>query len=463
MGYIECRSASCLSPVLPPLRACFIRTTGRAQAHRLRSAGRRQGRRGRACAQGADRAARRLCLFRRRSPPGLCAAGDRRARIRRVVLLGRCTACAVRGLALPDADALPRRWAKCPIDPAGHGGACAAHAAGGDERRRPCAGTFAGSAAALPAAVLDDFTLVPLAVGDATPEEVAEVLEALWGGDETLIVISSDLSHYLPYAGRSAGRRRDGAGHPGAEPARSTTSRPAARRRSTACCWPPGATICSPRLLDAVQFRRHRRRPERVVGYAAFAFQDAAGGRAVRRRDDDESARYCSARAGRHRAGARPGRQPRSTRGMPGCRRPGATFVTLTPGRRVARLHRHAGSAPPAGRGRAGQCGRRGASRSALCAAEPRNSTPSRSRCRCCRRRSRWASPARRTRWRSCARSRRRGVRIWPPPQHVPAAGLGTVARPGRVHGASQAQGRAVGRFLGRRVRLSRYTVASGP
>lgn len=48
-------------------------------------------------------------------------------------------------------------------------------------------------------AVLDDFTLVPLAVGEATPEEVGEVLEALWGGPETLIVISSDLSHYYDY------------------------------------------------------------------------------------------------------------------------------------------------------------------------------------------------------------------------------------------------------------------------
>jgi hypothetical protein len=45
-----------------------------------------------------------------------------------------------------------------------------------------------------------DFSLLPLAVGDATPQEVDEVLERLWGGDETLIVISSDLSHFLPYA-----------------------------------------------------------------------------------------------------------------------------------------------------------------------------------------------------------------------------------------------------------------------
>ncbi len=48
--------------------------------------------------------------------------------------------------------------------------------------------------------VLDDFKLVPLAVGDTSPSEVAEVLEALWGGTETLIVISSDLSHFLPYS-----------------------------------------------------------------------------------------------------------------------------------------------------------------------------------------------------------------------------------------------------------------------
>lgn len=47
--------------------------------------------------------------------------------------------------------------------------------------------------------VLDDFKLVPLAVGDVTPQEVAEVLEHLWGGSETLIVISSDLSHFLTY------------------------------------------------------------------------------------------------------------------------------------------------------------------------------------------------------------------------------------------------------------------------
>jgi AmmeMemoRadiSam system protein B len=48
-------------------------------------------------------------------------------------------------------------------------------------------------------AVLGSFELIPIVVGDASYQEVADVLERLWGGPETLIVISSDLSHYHPY------------------------------------------------------------------------------------------------------------------------------------------------------------------------------------------------------------------------------------------------------------------------
>ncbi|NIP95379.1 MAG: AmmeMemoRadiSam system protein B [Akkermansiaceae bacterium] len=46
---------------------------------------------------------------------------------------------------------------------------------------------------------LDSFSLVPLVVGFASPDQTAVVLEHLWGGPETLIVISSDLSHYHNY------------------------------------------------------------------------------------------------------------------------------------------------------------------------------------------------------------------------------------------------------------------------
>jgi AmmeMemoRadiSam system protein B len=47
--------------------------------------------------------------------------------------------------------------------------------------------------------VLDSFSLLPLAVGRATPAEVRSALDACWGGDETVIIISSDLSHYHAY------------------------------------------------------------------------------------------------------------------------------------------------------------------------------------------------------------------------------------------------------------------------
>jgi AmmeMemoRadiSam system protein B len=47
--------------------------------------------------------------------------------------------------------------------------------------------------------VLRRFTLIPLLVGSATAPEVGEVLARLWGGAETLIVVSSDLSHYHDY------------------------------------------------------------------------------------------------------------------------------------------------------------------------------------------------------------------------------------------------------------------------
>lgn len=47
---------------------------------------------------------------------------------------------------------------------------------------------------------LDSFTIIPIVAGEASPAQVSQVLDALWGGDETLIVISSDLSHYHDYA-----------------------------------------------------------------------------------------------------------------------------------------------------------------------------------------------------------------------------------------------------------------------
>jgi hypothetical protein len=49
-------------------------------------------------------------------------------------------------------------------------------------------------------AVLGDFDLLPIAVGIAPPEQVGRALESVWGGPETLVVVSSDLSHHHTHA-----------------------------------------------------------------------------------------------------------------------------------------------------------------------------------------------------------------------------------------------------------------------
>ncbi len=118
--------------------------------------------------------------------------------IRRVVLLGPAHRAPVRGLALPEADRFLTPLGEVAIDQdavrlvAGLKQVSVSAAAHAQEHSLEVQLPFLQNA-------LGDFTLVPLAVGDATVEEVAEVLDVLWGGPETLIVVSSDLSHYLPY------------------------------------------------------------------------------------------------------------------------------------------------------------------------------------------------------------------------------------------------------------------------
>lgn len=118
-----------------------------------------------------------------------------------------------------------------------------------------------------------DFHLVPLVAGEASGGEVADVLERLWGGPETLIVISSDLSHYMPY---EAAQRADRAtadeilalGGPlqsrqacGAVPVNGLLE--VARRRGLV-----------PELLDLRNSADTAGDPSRVVGYGAFAFHE---------------------------------------------------------------------------------------------------------------------------------------------------------------------------------------------
>jgi AmmeMemoRadiSam system protein B/AmmeMemoRadiSam system protein A len=118
--------------------------------------------------------------------------------VRRVVLLGPVHRVAVRGLALPGAEAFDTPLGRIRVDPAAR------------EALRDLPQVVASDQAhALEHSLevqlpflqkqLGEFSLVPFAVGSASVEQVAAVIERLWGGPETLIVISTDLSHYHAY------------------------------------------------------------------------------------------------------------------------------------------------------------------------------------------------------------------------------------------------------------------------
>jgi AmmeMemoRadiSam system protein B len=107
----------------------------------------------------------------------------------RVVLLGPSHFVHLRGMALPDAGAMRTPLGDLPVEDLPVPRNASAHAR---EHSLEVELPFLQVA-------LRVETLAPLGVGEASPEEVADVLGQLWGGLETLIVVSSDLSHYLPY------------------------------------------------------------------------------------------------------------------------------------------------------------------------------------------------------------------------------------------------------------------------
>lgn len=120
------------------------------------------------------------------------------ATIRRVILLGPCHRVPLSGLALSSAEAFSTPLGNVAIDSE------AALAIADLPQVQVFDETHTQEHSLevqLPflQAVLEDFKLMPLVVGDATSDMVVEILEILWGGSETLIVISSDLSHFLDY------------------------------------------------------------------------------------------------------------------------------------------------------------------------------------------------------------------------------------------------------------------------
>jgi MEMO1 family protein len=118
--------------------------------------------------------------------------------IRRVVLLGPAHRVYVEGLAVSSADAFVTPLGQVPLDATGRDAVLALpQVQVGDEAHA----SEHSLEVHLPflQVCLDEFVLLPLVVGLCRPDDVADVLDLVWGGPETLIVVSTDLSHYHDY------------------------------------------------------------------------------------------------------------------------------------------------------------------------------------------------------------------------------------------------------------------------
>lgn len=263
-------------------------------------------------------------------PVAACGYGLLReagARVQRVVLLGPAHRVALRGLALPGASRFRTPLGDVAVDRAAVDSLLdlsqvkindAAHAQEHSlEVHLPFLQTL-----------LPEFSLVPIVVGQSGPDEVAEVLRRLWGGPETLIVVSTDLSHYHDY---DTARRLD----------QETCAAIAGFQFEN--IGPGEACGCMPMagLLLEARRRGMEIRPldvrnsgdtggprNRVVGYAAFALGESAA-RHESDADDGRTLLEIARRSIAHGLAAGHPHHPDVGAMPPSLRAPAAVFVTL--------------------------------------------------------------------------------------------------------------------------------------
>ena len=254
--------------------------------------------------------------------------GKARGLVTRVILLGPAHRVYLRGLALPEARAFRTPLGEVPVDREGvlRLSGMPQVSVNGEAHRLEHA-----LEVQLPflQVLLGDFTLLPLVVGQASPEEVEEVLAAVRGGPETLIVVSSDLSHYLK---SSLAREID------ARTARTILDLDPELVPEEACgAFPVNGLLLAARKWHLQPFEVDLRNsgdtagtPDQVVGYGSFAFFEKSSASESRAEEEaiDGSRLVDLARESvettlGHGMLSRPS-------GPPWLFRPGATFVTLT-------------------------------------------------------------------------------------------------------------------------------------
>jgi AmmeMemoRadiSam system protein B/AmmeMemoRadiSam system protein A len=252
-----------------------------------------------------------------------------RGQVRRVVLLGPAHRVPVRSLALPEAEVLRTPIGDLLVD----------------ERLPHLVPWVPRSAAAhahehslevqLPFVLRvlgPGVTVAPFVVGGATPEEVARVLDALWGGRETVVLVSSDLSHYLAYDTARA-VDRDTAGRIVAKEVALSGEQACGAHAIAGLSLVARRRALRVRVLDLRTSGDTAGPRDEVVGYGAFAYEE---GPEQTRPDDaqrpsDRGARLLGvARAALEEALGVPGAHPEPPRADERwLRAPGATFVTL--------------------------------------------------------------------------------------------------------------------------------------
>lgn len=252
-----------------------------------------------------------------------------RGQVHRVVLLGPAHRVAFYGMALSSADAWDMPGGSIRLDREGAAVALGVPGVLVDDRAHADEHSLEVHLPFLRAVLGDGFTLLPVVVGQATADQVEALLAAVWGGPETLIVISSDLSHFLGY---SAARARD---YATAEAIERLDER--AIDFEDACGHLPVSGLLRMARRKGLAVERVDIRSsgdtagtrDRVVGYGAWAFTEPA--LAERHWLDRLAPDVLALAAGSIRHGLAEGNPlvPDLDALPPELRRPGASFVTL--------------------------------------------------------------------------------------------------------------------------------------
>jgi MEMO1 family protein len=123
-------------------------------------------------------------------------------------------------------------------------------------------------------ALLDEFSIVPLLTGDIRPESLGEILDRLWGGDESRIVVSSDLSHYLDSWTAEATDRLTAEAIVALDPERIGHDRACGRTAVLGLLHTAQRRGIQVRTLDLRNSGDMAGPRDRVVGYGAFGFSE---------------------------------------------------------------------------------------------------------------------------------------------------------------------------------------------